>query len=101
MSYESDNEGYKTPIVQFKTLDGKEIQKQPYYYSFTDLGKIRTYENKINKTIIITYDSKYPEVFTIKNEQAFNHVAYFFLIVVSLAFIIIGVLNFLGYINFS
>ena len=101
LSYESDDEGYKTPIVEFTTLTGEKIAEKPSVYASSDLSKIRTYNNLINQNIIILYDPENPKQFVISSEKEFN---YFFLILCILAglfFIGLCFGNLLGYIQFD
>ena len=72
LSYESDEEGYKTPIIEFKTLEGISLTKKPYYYASTDLSRFRTYKNNVNQNVTIIYSLKNPEKFVIKTEQNLN-----------------------------
>ncbi|WP_405570503.1 DUF3592 domain-containing protein [Winogradskyella sp. Asnod2-B02-A] len=97
--YESDEDGHKTPTIEFKTKNGNQIKKKPYYYASTDLSKIRTYKNKINESVSVLYDKKNPEKFVVGNERNFN---YFSLILITLAgvvFIAVGILSLLEIIN--
>lgn len=97
LSYQSDYEGYKTPIIEFKTLESLEVKKEPYYYWSTDLSIFRSYKNHINEFVSILYDPKFPEKFIILRERKSNYVSVVFLGIFALIFITIGVLHLLGY----
>jgi len=99
LSYESDEDGYKTPIILFKILDGTEIKKKPYYYWSTDLSIFRTYKNHINESVSVIYNPKSPEKFIIKKENQSNYISLLLLGIFGLIFIAIGVFHLLGYIN--
>ena len=99
LSYQSGYEGYKTPIVEFKTLESLVVKKEPYYYWSTDLSKFRSYKNHINESVSILYDPKFPEKFTILRESKSNYVSVVFLGIFALIFITIGVFHLLGYMN--
>ena len=99
LSYESDEESYKTPIIEFQTLEGKFIKEKPYYYASSDLSKFRTYKNDINKNITVLYSSERPEKFVIKTEKNFNYGSLIFVIAIGLIFIILACVNLFGYIN--
>ncbi|MEO8236939.1 MAG: DUF3592 domain-containing protein [Flavobacterium sp.] len=99
LSYESDEEGYKTPIIEFQTLEGNFIKEKPYCYVSSDLSKFRTYKNDINKNITVLYSSERPEKFIIKTEKDFNYGSLIFVIAIGLIFIILTCGNLLGYIN--
>lgn len=92
ISYESDHEGYKTPIISFKTQEGDEIQKEPNYYSSSDLNKIKNHKKDINKTVQIKYNPKNPEIFMLKDD-IMTFIIHILLLVVCSVFIIIGVFN--------
>lgn len=99
LSYQSDNEGYKTPIIEFKTLENLEVKKEPYYYWSTDLSKFKSYKNNINESVSILYDPKSPEKFIILKESKSNYVSVIFLGIFALIFITIGVFHLLGYMD--
>ena len=75
LRYESGNKGHKTPIIQYKTIEGQEIEKQPYFYTSTDLSIIRSYKENINKTVRLKYISQNPEKFILTEENSVNYVA--------------------------
>ena len=99
LSYQSDNEGYKTPIVEFKTLENIEVKKEPHYYWSTDLSKFRTYKNRINESVSVLYDPKFPEKFIIAKDNQSNYISLLFLGIFALIFIAIGVFHLLGYMD--
>jgi hypothetical protein len=98
-SYESDDEGYKTPIIEFKTLEKQLITAKPYYYASSDLSKFRTYKSNIDKNIAVLYSAENPEKFVIKTEKEFNYGTLVFAMVVGFLFIVIAIANLLGFIN--
>lgn len=99
MLYESDDEGYKTPIVEFKTAEGELVQKKPYYYASSDLSKFRTYKNNLNKSVIVLYSQEKPEKFIIKSEREFNYGTIVFCFIVSLFFVLFAIGCLTGYLN--
>lgn len=101
LSYESDSEGYKTPIVEFTTLTGEKISEKPFVYASSDLSKLRTNKKMIDQSIVIVYDPDNPKQFVIHNEKGFN---YFFLILcvaAGLFFIGLYISSLLGYVQFD
>ena len=96
ISYESTGEGYQTPVIYFKTLNGEEIQKKPYFHSSSDLNKFIVYDNNINKKVTVIYNPKKPKIFAIKND-VMNYLGIFFLIIVSFVFLVVGVFNFINF----
>ncbi|TPG41695.1 DUF3592 domain-containing protein [Flavobacterium pectinovorum] len=99
LAHESDNEGYKTPIIEFLSPEGKLLKGKPHYYAASDLSKFRTYKGDINKNVRILYSLENPEKFVIKTEKSFNYGTIIFVIAVSLIFIGIGIGNILGFLN--
>ena len=99
LSYEPDDEGHKTPIIEFETFENKIIKEKPYYYASTDLSIFLKYQNNLNKKVLIIYDKENPEKFVLKTETNFNYGSLIFAIIISLIFITIGFANLLGYIK--
>ena len=95
VSYESDNEGYKTPIIEFTIAEGKTFFGKPYIHGSSDLDKFRAYNQNINKAVKIIYNPKSPEKFILKGSS--NSFVIFFLIIVGLVFIYFSVINLMGY----
>ncbi len=89
ISYEIEDEGHKSPLVEFE-VSGKKIIKKPYYYSSTDLSKFKTYRNNIEKSIPIIYIPNNPEKFIIKTEKGFNYFTLILSTIVGVIFILIG-----------
>jgi hypothetical protein len=101
LSYEKDEDGHKTPIVEFKTLEGKLIAKKPHYYASTDFSIVKTYQNNINKIVEVVYSPKKPEMFIIETEKRFNYGSLIFMIIIGLIFSGIAIGKILGMINFE
>jgi hypothetical protein len=99
LSYESDKDGYKTPIIEFKTQKGELIKQKPYYYASTDLSFFRTYKNNINKKNAVIYSEENPEKFVIKTEKNFNIGSIILMIIVGLFFLGLSIGNLLGFLN--
>lgn len=98
LAYEKDNEGYKTPVVEFE-LEGKLIKEKPYYYASTDLSKFRTYNNNIDKPIAIIYSPKEPEKFILKSEKGFNYITLIFVFIVGLFFVFLSLAHIFDFIK--
>jgi len=95
VSYESDAEGYKTPIIEFQISEGKNFTGKPFLHTSSDLDKFQSYQRKINKTIKIIYDPNYPEKFILKDNS--NYFGLVLMIIVGLVFSGISIGNLLGY----
>lgn len=98
LSYQSDGEGYKTPIIEFESK-GLLIKEKPYYYASTDLSKFRTYDSNIEKLVPILYCPNNPERFILKSEKGFNYFSLFFALIVGLIFMIVGLSHVFGFIK--
>lgn len=95
VSYESDKEGYKTPIIEFEISEGINFTGKPFLHTSSDLDKFQSYQRNLNKTIKIIYNPNDPEKFILKDN--FNYFGLIILIVVGLVFSWISVGNLLGY----
>ncbi len=97
ISYESDAEGYKTPIVEFQTIEEKIITGKPSFHTSSDLDKVRSFQANIHKSVKIIYNSESPEKFILKDNS--NGFGLIMLAIVGLVFTYISVGNLLGYNN--
>jgi hypothetical protein len=95
VSYESDEEGYKTPIIEFQISQGKTFTGKPYFHTSSDLDKFKSYNKNINKTIKIIYNPDHPEKFILKDNS--SNFAVILLIIAGLIFSGISIGNLLGY----
>jgi len=91
VTYKLDNDGKKTPIIEFKTLEGKLITKTPYYYFSTDLSFLKTFSDKKDESIEVIYDKKKPQKFLIKTENNSNSVILTAMLIISIIFIAIPI----------
>lgn len=87
-AHKTEEEDYKTPLVEFE-INGTQILKKPYYYTSTDLSKFKTYKSKIDKPIPIVYLPNNPEKFIIKRDKGLIYLSLIFLCIIGLAFILI------------
>jgi hypothetical protein len=97
VSYESDNEGYKTPVIEFEISEGKNFTGKPFLHTSSDLDKFLSYQKNINKTVKIIYNPDCPEKFILKDN--FNYFGLIILIIVGLIFSVLSIGSLLGYIN--
>jgi len=91
IKYESNHKGFKTPIIEFETKNQELIIAKPHFYASTDLSRIRTYKNDINKPVIILYDPENPKKFVLKSEEDFNYSTIFMFFTVSFLFIALAI----------
>lgn len=99
VKYQIVEYGYKEPKLSFFTKDGIEICEKPAFYFATDLSKIRTYRNKINQTVEVTYNQNNPREFLISSESKLNYLVLFFLCMIALIFICLSISSLLGIIE--
>lgn len=99
IEYQSDNDGNKTPLIEFTTLTGETIRKKPFVYASTDLSKLRNYKNQIDQPVLILYNQEEPEKFVLKNEEGFNYIVFIFFILIGLFFIGLSICWLSGYIK--
>jgi len=99
LSFQSDSEGYKTPIVEFTPIGGGLITERPFVYASSDLSKIRSYKKMVDKQVSILYDPDDPKKFIVADERGFNYFAFVFCILVGLGGIIVSICSFIGYIK--
>lgn len=98
--YSRDEDGYKTPTVKYDA-NGKDIQKEPFYYASTDLSKFRSYKSHIDTTITIKYDPEKPENFVINSDKDFNWGTIVLFLFVGMIFLGLSIAGLLGYIHFD
>lgn len=89
VSYENDDENYKTPIITFEVA-GQHIKRTPQGYFSSDIDKFRSFKENIGKTIPILYDPRNPEKFIIANKKEPSYLGLVFLLLVCVVFIVIG-----------
>lgn len=70
VSYKSDEEGHKTPIIEYQTADGKNFRGEPFIHGSSDFDKFGPYLQTINTKIAILYSVKSPENFVIKERKS-------------------------------
>lgn len=98
-SYTVDSDGYSTPIIQFTTLDGSVISKEPYAYVSTDVDRFQSYKSSIDTNVVVLYDPANPEDFVIANEKPWNDFVFFLLGVVGVVLVVVSMAAFSGYIK--
>jgi|GEM_PF-846897 len=101
LSYQAGTEGYKTPIIEFKTLHDEVISEKPSLYASSGLSKIRSYKKMINKEVAVLYDPENPKKFILVDEIDFSYFALIFCTLIGLVFLIVSVGSILGYIEAS
>ncbi|WJS96985.1 DUF3592 domain-containing protein [Flavobacterium johnsoniae] len=95
VSYKSDEEGHKTPTIEYQTTDGKNFRGEPFIHASSDLDKLEAYQQNINTKIAILYSAKSPENFVIKERKS-NSVILILFIFIGLALIGYSVISLIG-----
>lgn len=99
LEYNVGSKGHKTPVIEFATPQGQLIRKTPFFYSSTDLSKIRSYEEMLGQPVAIVYDPEDPEKFVLKGETGFNNLVIGVLALFGTSLWILGISMLLGYIK--
>lgn len=98
ISYETSSRGYKTPVVEYKTIEKNSILNKPFLYASTNIDPDKS---KIDKEVLVQYDSDKPERFILVEEKIFTSVIHVVVLVIGLLFTVLGVCNLLGVIKFG
>ena len=99
VSFQITNGGYKTPVIEFTTLEGQNVIATPYVYMSTKVTAIKTDDKMIDNEVLVAYDPDNPKKFILKKETASNYFAIILCSLICLAFIILSICSLLGYIN--
>ena len=99
LSFEVDNDGYKTPVIEFTPVGGAVITEKPFVYVATDLSKIRSYDSLIGNEVLITYDPDDPKRFVLAHAKSVNIVVFSLFFLASLGLIAVGIAGLIGYIK--
>jgi hypothetical protein len=100
-AYQSDNEGYKTPVIEFSTTSGEEITEKPLFYVSSDLSKIRSYKDKFDQPVSVLYDPDNPKKFILISERKLSYLFLTVLFIFGLVFIVVSIGSFFGFIDLS
>lgn len=68
VSFQMASGGYKTPIIEFTTLDGQTITEAPFVYISTKVTGIRSQDKIIDDEVLVAYDPDNPKKFILKNK---------------------------------
>jgi len=99
VSIRTDSEGYQTPLVEFTTISGQKIAKEPYVSASTNLNRFMSKKKQYGSEVSVLYDPEDPNKFIVDTDDGFATVVFVFLTLVGLASTVIGVCSFLGYIK--
>lgn len=95
VSYKSDEEGHKTPIIEYQTINGKNFIGEPFIHGSSDLDKFGAFQQNINTKITILYSAKSPEKFVIKERKSNSFILIIFTLV-GLALIVYSSVSLIG-----
>jgi hypothetical protein len=99
VSYQVTSSGYKTPVIEFNTLDGQTVIATPYVYMSAKVTAIRFHDKIIDNEVLVAYDPNNPKKFILKNATASNYLAIILGSLICLAFIMLSICSLLGYID--
>ena len=99
LSFETDSDGDKTPLIEFTPIGGTMITAKPYIYTSTDFGKIRSYDHLIGSEVLVRYDPDDPRKFALTQEGGFNVIVLVLFILGSGVFIAVGIADLTGFIR--
>uniref|UniRef100_UPI00404932AD DUF3592 domain-containing protein n=1 Tax=Flavobacterium sp. TaxID=239 RepID=UPI00404932AD len=101
VSYQKDDEGFKTPIIEFTTRNGKLVRKVPTTF-FSFKSSFSKHSNSaLNENMQVLYDPNNPEKFLIKQNIETDYNAYIFIVIIGLAMAALAALSYLQMINFD
>jgi len=99
LSFETDSDGDKTPVVEFTPTGGTVITEKPFIYSSTDLSKLRSYDNLIGKEVLVTYDPEDPKRFVLTQEKGLNIFVFAVFLLGGGVFVGVGIAGLAGFIR--
>lgn len=99
VDYQSDNEGLKTPVIEFTALTGESIREKPYAHASSNIETLLSSRKQTNQSVSILYDPENPKKFVLANREDFNYFIFFIFIVAGAFFAGLSIASFLGYIN--
>lgn len=101
IQYQANRNGYKIPLIEFKTTSGELIREKPYIYSSTGLSKVRSYKKLINQPVLIVYDPENPKKFVLTIDRQFNYMVFSCFLFGGLVFVILSITILFGYLKLS
>ncbi len=99
LSFQAYGYGSKVPIVEFTPIGGGLITEKPVLYASTDLSIIRSYNEMIDKQVLILYHPDEPKKFILADESSFNYIVFAVFILFSVAVVVFGICGLCGYIK--
>jgi hypothetical protein len=98
-SYEKDDEGDITAIVEFTAAGGEVIKDEPYIISLADVEDFTPYNEIAGSEVSVLYHPDDPKRFVIKGKKDWEYITSIFGIFVSLAFLTVGIGILMGFIE--
>lgn len=99
IGYETDHDGDKTPVLEFKTSEGNIIEGKPYISISANLSGFRLNSKKKYIPVPILYLPNDPNKFVIENSEGSNYGALVFFIIAGAALAIFGICELAGIID--
>ena len=98
-SYEKDDEGNITAIVEFTAAGGELIKDEPYIISLADLEDLTPYNEIAGSGVSVLYHPDDPKRFVIKGKKDWEYLTSIFAIIVGLVFVVVGISSLFGLIE--
>lgn len=99
IKFESDDEGYKTPVVVFQDDSGTAIEGKPSYFVSTDLDKVWSPERYMEHHVEIIYDEKNPAHFFLVDGHELQYFFYGMLCLIGVLLVSVSMGVFWGLIH--
>jgi hypothetical protein len=96
-SYEIDDEGYKTPVIEFIPFGGELIKNTPVIWGSSDLGKLRSYKSMLGTEVAIKYDPDEPSKFIVSEVSLFSYFMIVLMIAGGLLMLVLSIVTLTGY----
>lgn len=99
LSIQVDNDGYKTPVVEFTPMGSEAVKQAPVISTGTDVSRLRSVKSQIDKEVLVLYDPENPKDFIIAGDNSLNYFVFILFSIVGLIFIIVSICWLFGYIK--
>ena len=98
-SYEKDNEGTITLIVEFTPAGGEVIKEEPFITSLSDVEHINPYTEIAGTEVSVLYHPEDPKRFMLTGKKDWEYLTSIFAILIGLGFLTAGISSLLGFIE--
>jgi hypothetical protein len=96
-SFEIDDEGYKTPVIEFIPPGGELMKNTPMIWGSSDVGKLRSFKSMLDTEVAIKYDPDEPSRFIVMEEKSFTYFMIVMLFIIGSVFLTLSIATLTGY----